>query len=54
MRVQLKDTLALQTNLSFDQNYIVFEIESAPSGDTYYRIENDANRLFLMIRHYLM
>ncbi|WP_133120407.1 hypothetical protein NSQ20_05230 [Paenibacillus sp. FSL K6-1122] len=45
MRVQLKDTLALQTNLSFDQKYIVFEIESAPSGDTYYRIENDAMRV---------
>lgn len=45
MRVQLKDTLALHTNLSSDQKYIVFEIGSAPSGDTYYRIENDANRL---------
>ncbi|APO44097.1 hypothetical protein BS614_08820 [Paenibacillus xylanexedens] len=45
MRVQLKDTLALQTNLSSVRKYIVFEIEAAPSGDTYYRIENDANRV---------
>ncbi|WP_440116688.1 hypothetical protein [Paenibacillus sp. QZ-Y1] len=45
MRVQLKDTLALQTNLSFDQKYIVFEIKFTSSGDTYYSIENDAMRV---------
>lgn len=45
MRVQLKDTKTLQTNLSFDQRYIVYEIESASSGNTYYRIENDAKQV---------
>ncbi len=45
MRVQLKDTITLQTNLSFDQRYIVYEIESAPSEYTYYRIENDAKQV---------
>lgn len=45
MRVQLKDTVTLQTNLSLDQSYIVYEIESTASGNTYYRIENDAKQV---------
>ncbi|WP_128100477.1 hypothetical protein [Paenibacillus sp. DCT19] len=45
MRVQLKDTITLQTNLSLDRRYFVYEIESTPSGNTYYRIENDAKQV---------
>nr|WP_154959746.1 hypothetical protein [Paenibacillus xylanexedens] len=45
MRVQLKDTVTLQSNLSLDQSYIVYEIESTASGNTYYRIENDAKQV---------
>ncbi|WP_366290590.1 hypothetical protein [Paenibacillus sp. AN1007] len=44
-RVQLKDTVTLQTNLSLDRSYIVYEIESTASGNTYYRIENDAKQV---------
>ncbi|MDT0121090.1 hypothetical protein Q9R46_00430 [Paenibacillus sp. RRE4] len=45
MRVQLKDTVTLQSNLSLDQSYIVYEIESTASGNKYYRIENEAKQV---------
>ncbi|MCM3174232.1 hypothetical protein [Paenibacillus sp. MER 99-2] len=45
MRVQLKDTITLQTNLALGQRYFVYEIEYTPSGNTYYRIENDAKQV---------
>ncbi|MGO4532636.1 hypothetical protein AB4Z30_26435 [Paenibacillus sp. 2TAF8] len=45
MRVQLKNTITLQTNLSLDRSYMVYAIESTASGNTYYRIENDAKQI---------
>ncbi|MEK4370544.1 hypothetical protein [Paenibacillus sp. FSL R5-0473] len=45
MRVQFKDKSEMQIDISIDKKYTVFEIESTVSGETYYRIENDANRI---------
>ncbi|MFX3651384.1 MAG: hypothetical protein ACE3K2_06215 [Paenibacillus sp.] len=45
MRVQLKNKSEMQIDISIDKKYTVFEIESIPSGEQYYRIENDANRI---------
>lgn len=45
MKVKLRNNLDKPINLSFEKKYIVYSIEFSQSGDIYYRIENDSNKV---------
>ncbi|NOU80458.1 hypothetical protein GC101_16445 [Paenibacillus sp. LMG 31459] len=45
MRVSLKESSEKKENLSMNNKYIVYSVETSKNGEEIYRIENDANQV---------